>query len=397
MTEPGDYAPWTSQGQADRAPDAAAPGAPWPPDGPSAESIPRPGDTIPVPGDDGAPVPRRPRAGGRAAIVCVFTAIAVAAAVLVLTRHPGAHPPRPAPPPSPAARRAPSPAPPALTKPAAQDVLMRYVQVNNEANQSRSAARLSSIEARSSWRIDAGAYRWTRITDPANHGYVPLAVKNPVYYIPRFPAGAWPRWWVAHVTWVTATPRPAARGTGWLLFTQAAANAPWKDVLEPYDLPHAAAPAITLDHAGYATALSPPEGVAVPAAAISAQTAAALAGTGHGVQVSRNLSPLLDQSFWRQHMPAGSGVTQTWRPSGPVYGLATSGGGALLLYPGTSQLTLTPPRHKRLGIRIPGYYSARHPVTIAKISYALQFAAIDPPGHGQAQVIADTSGIAGRG
>ena len=72
-----------------------------------------------------------------------------------------------------------------------------------------------------------------RVTDPANRQYTAFTAENATYYIPRQPAGMYPRWFVLRVAYANLAAPQHATGAGYVLFTQAAKNAPWKNVLEP--------------------------------------------------------------------------------------------------------------------------------------------------------------------
>jgi hypothetical protein len=366
------------------------------PGDPAASPYQRP---APAPAPYRDPPPRR--AIWLQAAAALLAGIVVAAVAFAVTRHgagvPGGHVT-----PAPRAGRAPGAAPPAISTAAAGRVLLTYAAANNQANLARSDTQLARIEAGSSDRLDAGAYRWLRLTDPRGRDYNSFALEHPEFYIPRLPARTYPRWFAVQVTWVATTgPRPGPRGPGYILFTQPAPAAPWKDILEPYGVPGSGpSPAIALDRDGYATALSPGTIAALTTrpARIPAQTAAALNGTGGPVTVRRNLTDLTDESFWTARLPAGSTVTETHQPAGPVYALRAAGGGALLLYAGQARLALAPPSGETFAIRIPGYYSATQTQTMAQVTYAEQFATWDPPpGHGRPHVIADACGIDGRG
>src|SRR5205823_12211851 len=97
-------------------------------------------------------------------------------------------------------------------------------------------------------------------------------------------------------------------------------------------------------------------------------------------------------------LPAGSTATDSHLPaSGPVFGLRTVNGGALLFYAVTARLTLAPPTGHTFRLTIPGYYSPRQTLTSARVGYAEQFAAYDPPrGQGILHITADASSIAAR-
>ena len=90
--------------------------------------------------------------------------------------------------------------PAALTKAAAERILASYWQVNNTANESRSDTLLKTVEAGSSYSMDAGTYQMDRVTDPANRQYTAFTAENATYYIPRQPAGVYPWWFAARVT-----------------------------------------------------------------------------------------------------------------------------------------------------------------------------------------------------
>ena len=54
---------------------------------------------------------------------------------------------------------------------------------------------------------------------------------------PASPAGVYPQWFVARITYANLAAPQHATGAGYVLFTESAKNAPWKNVLEPYLLP----------------------------------------------------------------------------------------------------------------------------------------------------------------
>jgi hypothetical protein len=92
-------------------------------------------------------------------------------------------------------------------------------------------------------------------------------------------------------------------------------------------------------------------------------------------------------------------VADTWTlylpESGPVFGLKTVGGGALMFYGLTARLSLAPPPGGTFELGIPGYYSSGLILTSATIRYVDQFAAYIPRGPASPRVVADASGIAG--
>jgi hypothetical protein len=295
----------------------------------------------------------------------------------------------------------PSPAPveAALTKAGAERILASYWQVNNTANQSRSDTLLKTVEAGSSYSMDAGTYQMDRVTDPANRQYTAFTAENATYYIPRQPAGVYPRWFVARVTYANLAAPQHATGAGYVLFTQAAMNAPWKNDLEPYMLPGTGpGPFIQTDALGYAIAVSASDeaGLSVTSAQIQEATAESLNGSPTTVKNPGNLTDLRDEAYFSGKLPAGSTGTDKHSASGRVFALKTAGGGVLVFYALTAQLTLAPPSGQTFQVSIPGFYSSSQTLTSATIGYAEQFATYLPPDQASPQILADASGITGR-
>ena len=294
--------------------------------------------------------------------------------------------------------------PPAITRTGAERVLADYWRVNNTANQSRSDTLLATIEAGSSYAIDAGTYQMSRVTDPADSQYAPFTAEDAVYYIPRQPADAYPRWFAARVTYATLASPQHATGAGYVLFIQDAKDAAWKNVLEPYLLAAAGpAPFIETDAQGYAmqAPLTPAARLSAAPAQVPELTAESLDGATPAVVVRNpgNLADLRDQAYFQSRLPAGSADTDRHYTGGLVFALKTVGGGALVFCHLTARLSLTPPPGQTINLGIPGYYSASQALTSAAVEYADQFAVYLPAGSaGTAPaVIADASGITGRG
>jgi hypothetical protein len=289
--------------------------------------------------------------------------------------------------------------PAALTKAAAARILARYWQVNNTANESRSDTLLKTVEAGSSYSMDAGTYRMGRVTDPANRQYPAFTAPNATYYIPRQPAGVYPRWFAARVTYANLAAPQHATGAGYVLFTQAAKNAPWKNVLEPYMLPGTGpGPFIETDAHGYAIAASASDeaGLSVTSAQVQEATAGSLDGSSATVRNPGNLADLRDEAYFSGKLPAGSTDTGKHAASGRVFALKTAGGGVLAFYALRAQLTLAPPPGQTFQVAIPGFYSSSQTLTSATIGYAEQFATYIPAGQASPQILADASGITGR-
>ena len=187
-------------------------------------------------------------------------------------------------------------------------------------------------------------------------------------------------------------------GTEYVLFTQAAPGASWKNAIEPYMLAGASTPQIAVGADGLATPVSAgTTSLAVSPARIGPLTAAALDGTGQ-VSDPGNLADRLDEALWRAKVPAASVTDQhTVAEGGQVFGLRTADGGALLFYTDAAELTLAPPPGNVLRLTIPGFYSPGQALSRAGIGYLEQFATYVPARGGAGlRVIADYSGITSR-
>lgn len=299
-----------------------------------------------------------------------------------------------------AAGAAVAPLAPAVTMARARQVLGTYAAAENTANRTRSLKVLAAIETGSSYLLDAGQYRRLDTTDPGNETYVPLTLASPALYIPMLSRAAYPRWFVARVTYVAAAGQyRGAHSWGYIVFASQGPGRPWKNQLEPYDVPGAApAPRIALDSRGYATAVSPAARLAARPAALPAATAATLNGAGQAITIPALLADQGDEAFWRRELPAGSSVTDAHGPAaGAVYAIRTADGGALVLFAGSAVLRLAPPPGQTFQIVVPGFYSGSEAIASAALGYAEQFAATDPPrGRGTPSVLADVSGADAR-
>jgi len=316
---------------------------------------------------------------------------------------PADNPPATASQPTPVVRggaTAPSAAEPAaLTRAAAERILARYWQVNNAANESRSDTLLKTVEAGSSYRMDAGTYQMDRVTDPGNRQYTAFTAQNAAYYIPRQPAGVYPRWFAARVTYTSLTAPQHATGAGYVLFTQAPKNAPWKNVLEPCLLPGTGpGPLIETDSHGFAIAASASDeaGLSVTSTQVQEATAESLDGSSATVKNPGNLADLRDEAYFSGKLPAGSTDTHKHSAWGRVFALKTAGGGVLAFYALRAQLTLAPPPGQTFQVSVPGFYPSTQTLTSATIRYAEQFATYIPPDQAGPQILADASGITAR-
>jgi hypothetical protein len=293
----------------------------------------------------------------------------------------------PTPPPSPVARGA-------LTMAQAQQVLAAYTTANNTANAQRSDSLLATIETGSSYAIDAGLYRLQGAENAAT--YPAFRPQRAQYYIPR--ETGYPRWFVVLVANADLAAPAKSAGTEYLLFTQTGPGAAWKDAIEPYLVTGATAPAVALGTDGLATPVTAATALAVPEDQIAQVTASSLDATGSGqVPSPGNLADLTDRSFWLGKLPASS-VADTHIPSGPVYGLRTTDGGALLFYADSAELTLTAPAGEAMHLTVPGFYSPAESLPVATMGYLEQFATYDPPsGMSGPRVVADYSAMTSSG
>jgi len=291
---------------------------------------------------------------------------------------------------------------PPLTLAAARQVLAAYTAANNTANAARNAAELATVETGGSDAIDATSYALQQAA-----GAKPFPAFAPVsatYYIPRSEAAGGTRWFAVLVANAFSTAPKKVTSTEYLLFTQAAAGAPWRNTVEPYLLAGATAPQIAIGADGLATAVSltAPSLAAVPGQ-LATLTAGSMDGVGGGVFVS-TVSPVLidrvDQKFWRGKLP-GTRVHDAHAAAagtaGQTFALRTASGGALVFYTDSAEVTFTPPAGTTVRLNIPGLYSPNQPLASARLSYLDQLAAYDPPaGAGAATVIGSYSGVTGK-
>jgi hypothetical protein len=353
--------------------------------------------------------PRRPgtRRRRRLAAVLVVVIILAAGAAVALTRtgSPAAHPAATARP-VPSAARASSqpPARPAaapLPVSAARRVLAGWLAANNAANRMRSSSALAKIEGGTSFQIDAGSYRWTRVIDPGNSRFQPITLANTSFYIPA--TARYPMWFAVTGQWTGLDGSRSGLAAAVLVFTRTSAAVPWLEVLEPDLLPASARVHVARTPSGQAELLTPAAAadLAVPPSAVQQLTARYLDGVAGGLAgLSRpgNLQDLRDAQYWRSgNLPAGSAVSLTHTAAGnPVFAFRAAGGGAVLFFDLTATMRLSAPPGNLIRVAIPGYYSSSHPVTSATLSYVDQFALYDPPGGTGADpvVIASIGGIA---
>jgi hypothetical protein len=306
---------------------------------------------------------------------------------------------RPSPSPS-ATAAAPAAAAAPLTLTQAQAALARYTTVNNSANAQRSDTLLATVEAGSSYAIDAGQYQAQQAVRAAP--YPPFNPVQATYYIPGDESATGPRWFVVQVANAFQSSPSTVTSDEYLLFTQSAPGGGWQNTIEPYLLSGASAPQIEVGADGLATAVSPDAAsVTVMPSRLPAVTATSLARTAAGIADPGNLADRADQRLWQREVPDGT-ITDTHTaapaPDGQEFALLTTDGGALVFYTDAAELTITPPTGSVLHLTVPGLYSSGQALTRAAVSYLEQFAAYDPPAAtgGTPRVVADYSGITGK-
>jgi hypothetical protein len=294
-----------------------------------------------------------------------------------------------------------------LTLAQAQQVLAGYTTVNNEANAQRSGGLLATIEAGSSYAIDAGLYRVQRAA--GSQPFPPFSPVQATYYIPRGEPAAGPRWFVVQVANAFTANPAKVTSAEYLLFTQSAPGGTWQDAIEPYLLSGASAPRVAVGTDGLATAVSPQDATATVAPGrLPAATAAALDAAGPGgasggqaaVAVPGTLADRADRRTWQAAVQGGQvsdAHAAAAGPDGQEFALLTADGGALVFYTDMAEITITPPAGAQLQLTIPGFYSPGQALAQAKVQYLEQFAAYDPPGAagGTPRVVASYSAITG--
>ena len=285
---------------------------------------------------------------------------------------------------------------PPITRSAAQQVLAAYTTANNSANAQASESLLATVEGGGSLAIDAGIYDGQRASHAAPYpAYEPASAS---YYIPLESPVTYPHWFAVQVTNALSSSGKVFNAE-YVVFTQAAAGAPWLDSVEPFVLPSAPLPSIALNANGYATAVSSAgTSLTLPLASASAETATAL-DSGAGQPASPgNLADEEALVSLKKSLPSHSSITASHSATtDPVFGLRTTGGGALLFYNVAARITLAAAPGGTLHLDIPGFVSPASQASPVTLQYLDQFAVNDPPSaQGMpAQVIADYSGLTG--
>ena len=297
-------------------------------------------------------------------------------------------------------RSSPPAEPPAITRTGAERVLANYWRVNNAANQSRSDALLATIEAGSSYAMDAGTYQMSRVTDPSNSQYAPFTAEQCRLLHPA-PASRGVPALVRGPRHLRHPGQPAACDRRRIRAVPPGRQE--RRVEERARTVPAALRRASAVHRNRRPGLRDPGGPDIRSRAyrLSRTDPAAdrpVAGwRDRRLKNPGNLADLRDQAYFQARLPAGSAVTDRHDTSGLVFALKTVGGGALVFYHLTARLSLTPPPGQTIQLGIPGYYSSSQALTSAAVDYADQFAVYIPAGSAAPAIVADASGITGRG
>jgi hypothetical protein len=278
----------------------------------------------------------------------------------------------------------------------ARQILASYTSTNNSANNQMSNALLGTIETGSSYAIDAGIYRVKRAEKAAP--YPAFGPRQSLFYIPRLAPAQYPHWFVVQVVNASLASPGKSVGTEYLLFTQAAPGAPWRNAVEPYAVSGAVLPQVAIGADNLAIPVNPDTtSLAISPGAVAQLTAAALDGGKQGMATPGNLADRLDQGFWHAKLPTAKVLDRHMISDGQVFGLQTSDGGALLFYTDAALLTLVPPAGEAIHLTIPGFYSPGQNLRMAAMGYLDQFATYVPPRGGTSlRVVADYSGMTAR-
>ena len=291
---------------------------------------------------------------------------------------------------------------PPITQAQAQQVLATYTSTNNMANAQASQSQLATVETGGSLAIDDGIDEMKKASGSAP--YPAYGPAHASYYIP-LESPSYPHWFAVQVGNALATAPAQVINSEFLVFTQAAPGAPWKNAIEPFILGGATPPPVSLGPNGYATAVTASQaGLALSPAAASGTTATSL-DTGAGEPASPgNLADEQALATLRREFPATSTETDHHvAATTAIYGLRTVNGGALLFYDVAAQVTVTAQAGSKLPLNVPGFLSPGDPVAQATLDFLDQFATVDPPAGGAGQggpgsvpsVVADYSGITG--
>jgi hypothetical protein len=290
-----------------------------------------------------------------------------------------------------------------ITQAQAQQVLATYTSTNNVANAQASQSRLATVETGSSLAIDGGIDQVQHASGSAP--FPPYGPANASYYIPLESPG-YPHWFAVQVQNALASAPGQVINSEYLVFTQAAPSAPWKDAIEPFIVSGATPPQVAIGPNGYAIAVTANDaGLALSPATASQATATALDLGAGDPATPANLADQQALADLRREFPATSFETDRhFAATEASFGLRTVDGGALLFYAVAAQVTVTAQGNGTLPLNVPGFLSPGNPVARATLDFLEQFATYDPPGaagHGPQgsapSVVADYSGITSAG
>ena len=142
------------------------------------------------------------------------------------------------------------------------------------ANAQASQSQLATVETGSSLAIDAGIDQVQSASGSAP--YPPYGPAHASYYIPLESPG-YPHWFAVQVQNALASAPAQVINSEYLIFTQAAPGAPWKDAIEPFIVSGVTPPQVAISANGFATAVTTSDaGLALSPATASEATATAL-------------------------------------------------------------------------------------------------------------------------
>jgi hypothetical protein len=302
-----------------------------------------------------------------------------------------------------------------VTRAVAQQVLSRYITLDNRSGKLREDSLLATFEGGSSYQIDAGIYRWTLSSDPSNKDYSAVDYVDPQFFIPW--QSGYPAWFAVRALEEDG-PSLTDKAQAYLVFTKASASAPWLEVREPgaYGLPAEPQPQIATA-SGYATQVSPSDstGLALAPDKLPAQDVAYLdvdniptTAPRPGLPVPKRpkvinfvngkttLVEFADTSdFQSQLQPAGGSVTDTHQTTGDqIYALRAVSGGVLVFYDLTASVSMNAPYGEPFSITVPGFFTNDRQSTEFTLNVIDQFAVYEPPGKSVSpEVLANNSAM----
>ena len=184
--------------------------------------------------------------------------------------------------------------------------------------------------AATAWTAGESTYQLDRVTDPANRQYTAFTAQNATYYIPRQPAGVYPRWFVARVTYANLAAPRHATGAGYVLLHSRPPRTPrGRTSWNPTCCRAHRAGSVHRDrlprlrHRGQRIRGGGAERHV--RADPGGDRRVPLDSSSAAVKSPGNLADLRDEAYFSGKLPAGSTDTDTHTTSGRVFALKTVG------------------------------------------------------------------------